>query len=176
MISQNRCFLLSLEVPPPPLVTAKYSFFNTAIFCSGNCTGEIFFQLDFFPYSAQNAFPLSAVPFPCILSDRPPRDRLYTMSGVLQLLGLADLHVLPSDTAHTERCSEYPHGYVQQEMPSRYQSQEWKHTDISTKENLPISPITVFPAKGAVLKTKLLGCSVSPLQADWLETFFHSSV
>lgn len=39
--------------------------------------------------------------------------------------------------------------------------------DIPTKENLPISPITGFSAKGAELKTKLLGCSVSPLKADW---------
>ncbi|KAF2987238.1 hypothetical protein EK904_000049 [Melospiza melodia maxima] len=86
-----------------------------------------------------------------------------------------DLQVLPSGTAHTERCRKRPQD-TNLKSGSRLTSPLRKTFPfLPTKENLPVPPIAVSPAKGAVLKTKL-GCSVSPLQADWSDTFFHSSV
>lgn len=110
-ISQNKYFLLPLEVlTNSAVLTAKYSFLNTAVLCSGNGTGMVFFQLDFFPSSARNASPLSAVPFPCILSDRLCRDWLYIVvktkliTGIFQLLPveLVHLHTLTLNTTSTE--------------------------------------------------------------------------
>lgn len=94
-ISQNKYFLPSWKVlTTSAVLTATYSLLNTAVLCSGNSTSVVFFQLDFFPCSARNASPLSAVPFPCILPDRLRRDWLYVIpkikliTGVFQLLSL----------------------------------------------------------------------------------------
>lgn len=100
---------------PPPFLTAEYNFLNTAIFCSGNGTGMIFFQLDFFPSSARNVSPLPAAPFTCILSDRLPRDWLYSVSeekliiGIFQVLSLELVHLrtLPLNTAYIKWSSMY---------------------------------------------------------------------
>lgn len=133
-LSQNRYFLLSLKFSPPPFLTAEYNFLNTAIFCSGNGTGMIFFQLDFFPSSARNVSPFPAAPFTCILSDRLPRDWLYSLSkakliiGIFQLLSLELVHLrtLPLNTAYIKWSSIYPTGTCSRIYIQVTRSQEWE--------------------------------------------------
>ncbi|KAI1241102.1 hypothetical protein IHE44_0009564 [Lamprotornis superbus] len=57
-----------------------------------------------------------------VLFTTPKGLAVHYLRRVFQLLELAHLHVLPSNTAHIKRSSVYPHWYVRQEIPSRYQS------------------------------------------------------
>lgn len=123
---------------PPPFLTAKYSFLNTGIFCSGNSTGEIFFQLDFFPYSAWNAVSLSAVSPPYILSAGLSKNWLYTISEEF----FSSWSLLTYTCCHQTQHTASDPAYIRTGTCSRKYLQDTnlksgKQTDIPTKENLP---------------------------------------
>lgn len=99
--------------------------------------------------------------------------------GVFQLLSLDLVHlgILPLNTEYLKWSSIYPHWYVQQDVPSRYQISRLGSRLTSTLTKIfPFLPLLFSLPKERRSKKNLPGCSVFPLNADRPEAFFCSSL
>lgn len=156
-------FFFLCKFLPPPFLTAKYNFLITAIFCSGNGTGMIYFfnLISFLPLVGMLLLSQLSLLLVSCLTDFQGTGCTYQRQKS-SIRCFSALILRPCSLRHPaikHRVSEvvqYISALVRAAGCTFKISDlmTGKQIDIHTNKNLPISPVAVLPAEGATLKKK----------------------